>query len=297
MAALACAILAAHGLLLLAMLLVGRLPRVSYGAALWVVAAIVPVAGPVSAITLVCAERSKRAGRRALDFEGSRAPDEEYPPGLEPDVMSDVVPLEDAMLVDDASTRRDLMLDMLIQGGDDLGASLAMARSSGDAEVAHYASSATMELSASYEEALAAGGLRYQQDPDDLDALRRYLDLLERYLASGMAEGVARRIQEARYREALARKIRIDPEEADYARLAQSQLDEGLIEDAGQTISQMEERYPDDDDTWLLRLKYWYDLRRPQEIRAMVRARQESGRVSERVRPEVEFWERVAGEA
>lgn len=287
-------VLMAHACLLAVMGLCQRFMHARFDGALWIVAAIVPVAGPVSALALWGAERSRRAGGRESIFDQTRPPEPTDDPLADPDSAKEVVPLEDAMLVSNASSRRNLVLDVLLQGGQDYGPSLVMARSSNDPEVAHYASSATMQISASFEEALAREGLAYQQNPYDPEVVRRYLGVLERYLDSGLAEGDERRIQETRYREVLERKVRIDPEEVDLLRLADSQLKEGLYEDADHTIWMLEVSFPEDDDVWILRLRYLYGLGRADDIREMVKAKA-AAHPSARIRAITDFWEKVQG--
>lgn len=289
----AVAILIVHACLLGVMGIVHAVRGVTYGGQLWIVAAVVPVAGPVSALMLTLAEHSKRAGVHddLFDDPDFDVPEEDLLLGA--DDGRSVVPLEDAMLVNDAATRRGLMMDVLLQGGSSYSDALVEARSSDDPEVAHYASSASMEIATNYEDDLVQASVRYDHSPDDPQVVKRYLDILERYLDSGLAKGAVRRIHETRYREVLARKIQLDPDEVDFMRMAQSLLEEGLYEDADKTIAEMEQRYPDADDTWIMRLWYWYALRKPQEIQRMI-AEKASGRVSDRVRSHIEFWKKVS---
>lgn len=258
---------------------------------LWAVAVVVPVAGPASAMALVLAERSKHAGEQGeTGLEASLAGPE--PMAYRLDGTGDVVPLEDAMIVNDAETKRGLMMDVLLQQGGGSGRSLAMARSSSDVEVAHYASSASMELFSSLEEAFSAAEARYQKTPNDAATLSLYLGVIERYLDEGGAKGEVRRILEARYREVLQRKIAADPEEVDFERLAESQLAEGLHKEADDTITRMEALYPGTDAAWLLRLRYFYDLGRADRVRDMIEGA-DVRHMSQKARSAVEFWKKA----
>lgn len=288
--------LSAHAVLLVLMGIVHAAGGVSFGGPLWAVAAVVPLAGPVTAFALVAGERLPKVGNRAEDPEKARVPSTEDQLLASAESARETVSLEDAMLVSDQSTRRGLMMDVLLYDGDGNGdgggSTLARARASADPEVAHYASSATMEISSDYDKALTLWNLRFTEDPDDPETVRRYLDVLEHYLESGLAQGTLRRLQEARYREVLHKKIEIDPEELDYANLAGSLLSDGRAEDADAVIARMEGLYPNADDTFLLRMRYWYVLRRADQIQLMVLSRK--GRhVSSRMRSVLDFWEKV----
>lgn len=283
--------LALHACLLLVMGVTCLAHVLSFGGPLWVVAVVVPVAGPVSALALAVAVRMPGAGQRAEALgllDGDGADDD----ALVNDDMDAVVPLEDAMLVSDASQRRSLVMDVLLRGEQGLGRSLALARASKDQEVAHYASSASMEMSAALDEQLASALARYQAAPDDLAAVDSYVDVIERYLGSGVAEGEMRGSLEARLREVLAHRAELSPTERNLVELASSQLDAGLLDAADGTLGRLEEGWPGSDDAWLLRLRYWYQRRDPSELRSLLGERDRRS-ASARVRQKLDFWERV----
>lgn len=293
MTGLAIALLAAHACLLALMAVAGAAGRFSFGWPLWVVAAAVPVAGPASGLAAMAGARSRRAGRRARDFDEARAaaPVERSP--IMAASARETVPFEDAMLVSDQGARRSLMMDVLLfDGAEGSSSSLVRARSSQDSEVSHYASAATMRLATNFDEALAHWDALFSARPYDPDVVRHYLVVLSSYLESDLASGEVRRIQETRYQQVLGRKIQIDPQEEDYARLADSLLTQRRASSADAVIRRMERLYPGSDDAWLLRMRYWYVLKRPDQIMAMVHARA-GEHVSARVRATMDFWEKA----
>lgn len=261
----------------------------SLDGALWIVALVVPVFGPLSVLLAeylisgsVEPDDSIEVARRS-ETEPPRAPDES---------AGQIVPLEDALIVNDAPTRRSLMLEVLLRGGEDYVPNLVSARKSSDVEVAHYASSASMEISASYDEALAKGALTFRQHPDDLEAVDSYISVLESYLDSGMATGDLRSIQETSLRAALKRRLELEPDRAAQARLVTCELDAGLFDEADAELRKMERELPDDDEAWLLRLRYWYVLRRPDMIARMIDER-DGHPASGRVQDAISFWKKA----
>lgn len=284
-------VIVAHLVLLAAMLVLRTLGGVGFGGPLWVVAVLVPVAGPVSALGIARAERTGHAGSRSLNYDETRAAALMRPLVGSTDA-GDVVPLEDAMLVNDAETRRGLMMEVMLEGPEGLDSGLGAARSSGDAEVAHYASSASTEIADALDASLALDSAAYREHSDDVAVVDRYLATLERYLSSDLADGEVRRIQEERYREVLRHKVELEPSEADLAKLASSELDEGLYAEADQVITYLEGDWPYADSTWLLRVRYWYGLHRADKVREMVQRRAHL-HSSPAVRGFIEFWEKV----
>lgn len=284
-------VIVTHLGLIVAMLVLRAVLGVRFGGPLWIVSVLVPVAGPASALGVAWAERTRHAGSRSLNYDETRAA-ALMRPLVDATDADDVVPLEDAMLVNDAETRRSLMMEVMLEGASGLDSSLDEARSSGDVEVAHYASSATTELADALDASLAQDAAAYQAHPDDIEVVDRYLATIEHYLGSGLATGELRRIQESRYREVLWHKVELAPTETDLANLAASELGEGLFEEADRTIARLEREWPYADATWLLRVRYWYGLRRADKIREMVQRRAHL-HSSPAVRSVVEFWEKV----
>ena len=112
---------------------------------------------------------------------------------LEEDSMEDrVVPLEEAFLINEPSTRRELMMEVMYENPDDYVRQLKEARTNDDTEVVHYAVTALVELQKDYDLQFQELDWEMEKNPDSEDILDRYLQLLNQYLASDIPEGNAR---------------------------------------------------------------------------------------------------------
>lgn len=119
----------------------------------------------------------------------------------------------------------------------------------------HYAATAMAQISAKEDLALQRCRNDYLQHRNSETMLERYCDALERYVNSGIAQGYALQLQKQRYAEVLQERLL---QHGDYhvaCRLAQMQIDLGLFDDAAHTIDGAMERWPDQGDVWLIRLR------------------------------------------
>jgi len=127
-------------------------------------------------------------------------------------IKEDVVPLEDALIMDDSKAKRGVIMDVLMSGEtDNYIPSLNKARENRDVEVAHYASTAMAELSRNYELELQRYSSLYNGNKGDVKILDEYINFLEQYLNTGMVEGRLLEINRGILRDLLVRvKLIID---------------------------------------------------------------------------------------
>lgn len=173
----------------------------------------VPVWGLIGMIILEVRSRGKQEIREEVGIEKLKINDEVYRSILmdEDPIEDRVVPLEEALLINEPSTRRDLMMEVMYSNPDDYVGQLKEARTNDDTEVVHYAVTALSELQKEYELQFQELDWEMRNEPENDDILERYLKLLNRYLASGIAEGNDMDIKLRTYSEMLGRKIERTP--------------------------------------------------------------------------------------
>ncbi|MFR6580786.1 MAG: hypothetical protein ACLURP_01140 [Ruminococcus sp.] len=98
----------------------------------------------------------------------------------------DVVPLEEALLLNDPSRRRELIMNVLNDNPGEYVELLKQARMNEDVEVVHYAITAMVELSKEYDYRLQKIEKKYTNDPDDPVILEEYCDFLKEISESGL---------------------------------------------------------------------------------------------------------------
>lgn len=165
-----------------------------------------------------------------------------------------VVPLEEALIVNDPSERRRLMLSMLTEDPDAYLAQLQSAKLNDDVEVAHYAATAVAQISKESDLKLQQLERAFKTDPSaqNLDA---YCDYLGEYLASGLAEGRVEQIQRQQYARLLARRCEREDGAALRIRYAAALADADELDEAEAVITQLVAEVPDEQEAWMLCLR------------------------------------------
>lgn len=165
-----------------------------------------------------------------------------------------VVPLEEALIVNDPSDRRRLMLSMLTEDPDAYLAQLQAAKLNDDVEVAHYAATAVAQISKESDLKLQQLERAFKTDPtaENLDA---YCDYLGTYLDSGLAEGRVEQIQRQQYARLLARRCEREDGAVLRIRYATALADAGELDEAEAVATQLVADTPDEQEAWMLCLR------------------------------------------
>lgn len=217
---------------------------------------LVPLWGPLLVVLLsvrsaVFGEGLKESALESLRFNDDLHRSMSVPSGEDD---SGVVPLEEALIVNDPAYRRRLMLSMLTEEPDAYLAQLQAAKLNDDVEVAHYAATAVAQISKEFDLKLQQLERVFKTDPSaqNLDA---YCDYLGEYLASGLAEGRAAQIQRQQYARLLARRCVREDGAVLRIRYATALADAGALDEAEAVITQLVAEVPDEQEAWMLCLR------------------------------------------
>lgn len=165
-----------------------------------------------------------------------------------------VVPLEEALIVNDPGDRRRLMLSMLTEDPDAYLAQLQAAKLNDDVEVAHYAATAVAQISKESDLKLQQLERAFKTDPSAQN-LNDYCDYLGTYLAFGLAEGRVAQIQRQQYARLLARRCEREDGLALRVRYATALADAGEVDEAEDVAERLVADTPDEQDVWMLCLR------------------------------------------
>lgn len=207
-----------------------------------------------------------------------------------------VVPLEEALIVNDPSDRRRLMLSMLTEDPDAYLGELQAAKLNDDVEVAHYAATAVAQISKESDLKLQQLERAFKNDPSaqNLDA---YCDYLGEYLASGLAEGRVEQIQRQQYARLLARRCEREDGAALRIRYATALADAGELDEAEAVITQLVAEVPDEQEAWMLCLRLAVMRRDGEAVQQVIDAiDNQHVYLSAENREQLAFW-RDGGEA
>lgn len=182
-----------------------------------------------------------------------------------------VVPLEEALIVNDAGDRRRLMLSMLTEDPGAYLAQLQAAKLNDDVEVAHYAATAVAQISKESDLKLQQLERAFKADPSAQN-LDDYCDYLGDYLASGLAEGRVAQIQRQQYARLLARRCEREDGFELRVRYATALANAGQIDEAQAVIDQLVVDAPQEQDVWMLCLRLAVMRRDGQAVQHVIEA-------------------------
>ncbi|MBO6240260.1 MAG: hypothetical protein J6O61_05390 [Butyrivibrio sp.] len=254
----------------------------------------IPLWGALCAVIITLMIRLGKDGNKNSELELMRSNllDQSLLPRQEAE-SENIVPLEDALIMNDPTVRRSVMMDVLMTDVKKYIPVINQARMNDDVEVVHYATTAMVELSKEYELKLQEYSSEYASNPGRKGLLDEYTSFLSQYISSGMVQGQLLEIHKNTYHQLLITKLTLNPNIDDYASLVKSLLDSKLYIRADVALSTMEENWPTDERNWLLRFRYYYETGAGSKIKEMIKTTSESGRYySREIREIVEMWEK-----
>lgn len=263
---------------------------------LFPIALLVPLFGMVM---VFCAERltrKKKAGTKdlegihtfTLDSDDYRRITLFHQTGSEA-----VVPLEEAMFVNSAKIRRQFMMDAVNESEEDYTPLLQKARLNDDVEVAHYASTAIMELVRKYELAIQRSETVYAENRDEasLDGL---LMAYKAYITSGLPEERILDFQRRKYAQALDDKIAGGRAALEYyCNAAENRIALGDFSGAEAILDAAQQRRPNVESLWKIRMKLCRQMGDRQKLLKTIDDMKKSGTfLSVEMRSTLAFWSR-----
>ena len=207
-----------------------------------------------------------------------------------------MVPLQEALLMNDADTRRELIMDILYHDTGEYIEVLQKAKYNDDVEVVHYATTAMAELQKDYEEELTQRRTAWEEKPDSQKRLKAYAQILESYVESGLLEGNIKRsrqeelggLQERQLKEIRGSR---DEEPERYWKWFRTLISLGRLEEAKKCAAYVTDRWPDREDGYMMELRLAVEKRDGSGIRQVIDRMERQGLyLSMKARKTVEFW-------
>lgn len=240
-------------------------------------------------------ERRAQMGTKEIGLESLKIQDVKYR-RIEVDESRNqdiTVPLEEAMLVNDASVRRKLMMDILHKNPEEYIGLLQTARTTEDTELAHYATTTMMEIQGRYETAINQFSEELKSDPENRQILRRFRRELKKYINSGLLSGNILDIYRGRLDDILTKLCAGDADNRKYAlervdnRIALGRL-QGLEEELAQALR----KWPGEMRVYQLCVEYYWHTGQGDKIREILnRISKEEVYLTSEEREWYEFWE------
>lgn len=167
-----------------------------------------------------------------------------------------IVPLEEALIINDRQTRKKLVLEMLLDDPKKNIDILLLARENNDVDTAHYANTTIAKIQRDFQLQVQQLAAAYETDPHDTAALDAYIETLGQFIDSGLSEAYLLRRQRLILASLIDHKIEQDGWTKE---LLQQKINNhialGELNAATETNEHLHENYPRDEQTWINDLK------------------------------------------
>lgn len=258
----------------------------------------VPVFGLCCLFVLEWESRGDMKSKKEVGVDKLKINDEIYRSILmeEDSTSALVVPLQEALIMNDVSVRRQLMMDIMYDDTREYVDTLLEARMNDDTEVVHYATTAMVELQKNFDRELLIIEKKYEAEPEDPVLLNSYLKLLDDYIGSRLLEGNTLLGIRRRYTTLLDKKIEMEKENPEdskrlYEASAENELYLKNYEAALRKINSILVKWPADEIGYLLLIKYHTLLKSREGINLVLKQlEQRKVYLSPAGRKTVEFW-------
>jgi hypothetical protein len=121
-----------------------------------------------------------------------------------------IVPLEEALIINDRLTRKKLILEMLLDDPMKNINILLLARENNDADTAHYANTTIAKIQRDFQLQVQQLSFEHEANPGNLDLLNRYIETLGNFIDSGLSEAFLLKRQRIAFADLLEKKSVLD---------------------------------------------------------------------------------------
>ena len=189
-----------------------------------------------------------------------------------------VIPIEEALIVNDHFTRRRIMIDVLKDDATQYIDVVKVAVENEDTETSHYAVSAIMEVKRKSAQTIRQLSAELARRPDDIRLACDYRDALKQYMDSGFMDENTLNVYRDRYIEVLETIIsNYDGDIGnEYEEKMRCEIEGANFTDAEQTGLAYLNRYPDREEPYLQLIRLYYTINSPAALQRMIQAVKDS---------------------
>jgi len=167
-----------------------------------------------------------------------------------------IVPLEEALIINDRQTRKKLILEMLLDDPMKNINILLLARENNDVDTAHYANTTIAKIQRNFQLQVQQLSVEHEADPDNSRILNNYIEILGNFIESGLSEAFLLKRQRVAFADLLEKKISLDGWNK---KILLKKIHNCLaIKDLNTAIEANEilkKNFPDDEQTWINALR------------------------------------------
>lgn len=181
------------------------------------------------------------------------------------------VPLEEAMVVNEAPVTRRLMMDILHKNPGEYIDLLQTARSTEDTELAHYATTTMLEIQGKYEEEIHRLTEQLKQEPEDIVVLRKCRKELSNYINSNLLSGKILNIYRNQLDEILQRLCILEPDNPKYlTHFIENRIVLENYEGLEEKLEQLMVGFPEDENVYRTAVDYYWHIGQGKKIQEIL---------------------------
>ena len=235
----------------------------------------------------------KKENSRPIDLEKLQINEEIYKNNVQVREKNDrdIVPLEEALLINEPELRRQLIMNILNDDPSRYMELLEKARLNEDVEVVHYAITAMVELSKDYDSRLQTMERTYAAAPDDPVVLDEYCDFMENYLRQGLLEKQMERMQRNQYTLLLRKKLKRNEDLHNCICLADNLMELEDYAGVQEILERMDRNWHRREEFWVRKVLFLAVQKNGREIRNVLKQmKEEHIYLSSQSKEVLAFW-------
>lgn len=212
-----------------------------------------PIFGILAAIAIELINTRKKQGLQTLDLHKFTLDNDIYWKTINNRKDDDnIVPLEEAMIINDEKVRRKLMLDALFDDPNKYLDVLMIARNNEDIETAHYATTTIAKIQREFQLEIQKLTVALEENPNDQDLLDHILIAHEKFIESGILKDYLLHRQRLIYAQALDQKLaKQKNDKATIIRKIHNSLDLKDFNAAFETCDLLKSNWPLEEESWI----------------------------------------------
>jgi len=185
---------------------------------------------------------------------------------------TDLVPLEEAISINDTATRRKLMLESLYDNPSKYIDVLMEARRNDDIETVHYASTTISKIQRDFQLEIQRLSVEVENNPDDNKLLDQYIDTIQQYIDCDILEDYLLKRQRLLFNEALVKRIdRAGIDKEILIKRINNNMALGNFQAAIDDSSLLRELWSEDEQVWIESLRVCVESQDVQKLDEVIR--------------------------
>lgn len=223
---------------------------------------IIPAFGPLIALIIEFMIVSDHQGEKSPDIDRLGLDDILWITLRSFREKSDLVPLEEAVLIDEVKVRRKSMLETLYADPSKYLDVLNVAKYNEDIETSHYATTTISKAEKDFQLSIQKHAIEVERHPEDPEVLDIYLEIIRRYIQSGLLEENLLRNLRAVYAKMLDRMLTM--EENNKNALIEKLRNAVELQDfpsAFDTSALLRRYWPEDEQTWIESVRVYIEAK------------------------------------